>query len=253
LVSRLHLARGVASYLIAPLWFALLVMSALLALKPAWGVSNAEIADQRMAGAIQANGAVAAVFVMSMTFLIAPKIIAFLAMLASTDERARFGGARSALAGLVVEILISALLAPVLMLHQIWALISIFSGRDSGWSPQHREEDALSLEDAANQHLGDTAVGVSLGVAAWSVSLHTLAWLLPVVAGMVLCIPIAAWTSRREFGDLAARWGLLRVPEEIAPSDLIRRFNALQQDPRVEPARRPSTIGSVASVAPVEA
>jgi len=261
LVSRLHLARGVASYLMAPLWFALLMMSALLALKPAWGVSDTEIADQRMVGGVQASGAIAAVFVMSMAFLIAPKIIAFFAMLASPEERARFGGGRCAFAGLVLEILLSALLAPVLMLHQIWALISILSGRDSGWSAQHREEDALSLEDAANQHLGDTAVGVMLGVAAWSVSIHTLAWMLPVIAGMALCIPIAAWTSRRELGDLAARWGLLRAPEEIAPSALIRRFNALQQEPgavgrpqivETAPARAAS-LGALVGVAPAEA
>ena len=242
----MHLARGVSSYLTAPLWLALLVMSALLAMKPVWGVSDAELADRRMLVAVHANGAIAATFVISMAFLVAPKVIAFFAMLTSPEERARFGGGRSAFAGLVVEILLSTLIAPVLMLHQIWALISILAGRDSGWTAQHREEDALSLEDAANQQ--NTAVGVGLGLAAWSVSAHTFAWMLPVIAGMGLCIPIAAWTSRRELGDMAARWGLLRVPEEIAPSALLRRFNTMERESDL---RTPTQIPALSPVRPV--
>ena len=96
-----------------------------------------------------------------------------------------------------LEILLSALIAPVLMLNQIWALISILAGHDSGWSAQHREEGRISLEDAANHHLGDTGVGLILTVASWGESYQTLLWMTPVILGMVCCIPLAAFTASK--------------------------------------------------------
>jgi len=227
-LSRIHLMRGVLSYLTAPLWLALLVMSALLALKPDWGVSNPEIAEQRLAASAHATISIAAIFLISMAFLLAPKLMAFGAMLASPAERRLFGGPWRALASMLAEIVLSALAAPILMLHQVWALISIMAGRDAGWTAQQREEGDLSLEEAANRHLGDTAVGVILGVSAWGVSSHTLIWMMPVVLGMVFCIPLAAWTSRCDLGRLARRAGLLIVPEELAPPAVIRHFNTVR-------------------------
>lgn len=228
-ISRLHLLRGVTSYLTAPLWLALLIASALLALKPGWGVSDPEIADLGLQG--HAMIPIVAIFAASMAFLLAPKFMAFGVMMASPSERRLFGGGRRAFASMMLEIALSALMAPVLMLHQVWALISILAGRDSGWLAQHREEGDLSMEEAADRHLGDTAVGLILAVSALGVSVQTFLWMLPVILGMVFCIPLAALTSRRDLGQMAARAGLLTVPEEIAPPPVVRAFNALVAEP----------------------
>jgi len=227
-ISRLHLLRGISSYLTAPLWLALLVMGALLALKPEWGVSDPEAADRRLLAGGHTSISIAVIFAVSMAFLVAPKVMAFCAMAASPMERALFGGRRRAFASMVVEIILSALMAPVLMLNQVWALLSIVRGRDAGWSAQHREEGDLSLETAANRHLGDTAVGVFLGVSALNVSAHTFLWMLPVIVGLLFCIPLAALTSRCDLGALAMRAGLLVIPEETAPPQVVRQFNALR-------------------------
>jgi membrane glycosyltransferase len=227
-VSRLHLLRGVASYLTAPLWLLLLVSSALLALKPVWGESDPSLADLRLAAPSLPAIPIIAVFAISIAFLLAPKFMAFGVMLASPSERKLFGGGWRALASMGLEIVLSALMAPVLMLHQVWALISIVSGRDAGWLAQHREEGDLSLEEAANRHLGDMAVGVILAVCALGVSAHTFLWMLPVILGMVFCIPLAALTSRCDLGRAAARVGLLTIPEELDPPPVVEAFNALR-------------------------
>jgi membrane glycosyltransferase len=209
-------------------------MGALLALKPGWGVSNAELADRRLLNAGHTSLSIAVVFAVSMAFLVAPKVMAFCAMLASPKERASFGGGRRALASMFLEITLSALMAPILMLNQVWALISILRGRDAGWSAQHREEGDLSLESAANRHLGDTAVGVCLGVSALGVSTHTFLWMLPVILGLLFCIPLAALTSRCDLGAWALRAGLLMIPEEAEPPQIVRQFNALRAgEPRL--------------------
>jgi membrane glycosyltransferase len=223
-LSRLHLLRGISSYLTPPLWLALLVMSALLPLKPEWGVSDAYFADRRDAAAIHPALSIAGIFVISMSFLLAPKVMAYFAMLRSPDDRRLFGGARRAFLSVMLEIALSALLAPVLMLNQMWALVSILAGRDSGWAAQRREEGDLTYEEAANTHLGDTAVGIILSVAAWSASFSTFLWMLPVVVGLVGCIPFAAWTARRDLGMWAREAGLLITPEEADPPPVVRLF-----------------------------
>ncbi len=233
-ISRLHLLRGISSYLTAPLWLALLVMSALLPLKPEWGVSNAYLADQRAAEAIQPAVSTAGIFVISMGFLLAPKVMAFFVMLGSPEDRRLFGGAWRAFLSMMLEIALSALVAPVLMLNQVWALISILAGRDSGWNAQHREEGDITFEDAANHHLGDTAVGVFLGVAAWSASANTFLWMLPVIVGLVGCIPFATWTARRHLGERARAAGLLVTPEEADPPMVVRLFDELIARQRAE-------------------
>ncbi len=235
-ISRLHLLRGVSSYLTAPLWLALLVMSALLPLKPEWGVSNAFLADQRAAAATQPAVSTAGIFAVSMGFLLAPKFMAFCVMLTVPGDRQRFGGARKAFLSMMLEIALSALVAPVLMLNQVWALISILAGRDSGWNAQHREEGDITFEDAANHHLGDTAVGIVLGVAAWSASSNTVFWMLPVVVGLIGCIPFAAWTARRSLGERARAAGLLVTPEEVDPPPVVRAFDDLLARRRLVPA-----------------
>jgi membrane glycosyltransferase len=245
-ISRWHLFRGVAAYLTAPLWLALLVMGALLPLRPDWGVSSPEAANALAAGATPPLISVAGVYAISMAFLVAPKLMAFGAMLASPRERRAFGRVDRAFWGLGLEILLSALMAPVLMLNQIWALISILAGRDAGWQAQAREEGMMSLEAAADQHLGDTSVGAILGVAAWGASPSTFLWMLPVIVGMLGCIPMATLTASRAIGEAARRAGLLVIPEEAAPPRVVRTFNRLMSAP---PERAIQPAGMSAALA----
>lgn len=226
-VSRLHLVRGVAAYLTAPLWLALLVLSAVLPLKPEWGVSDPVLADQMATARPHAVVSIALIFAISMGFLTAPKLMALGAALACREQRRAFGGAGRAMASVATEIVLSALIAPILMLNQLWALISILAGRDAGWNAQAREEGQVSFEDIADRHLGDTAVGVFLGVATWSAAPSIFLWMLPVIAGLVGCIPIAGLTATRALGEAARRVGLLVIPEEIAPPPVVAAFNRL--------------------------
>ena len=226
-VSRLHLFRGVAAYLTAPLWLALLVLSALLPLKPEWGVSDAVLADQLAAARPHTVVSIGLVFAISMGFLVAPKLMALGAVLASREQRRAFGGAGQALVSAAFEIVLSALIAPILMLNQLWALISILAGRDAGWKAQAREEGQVCFEEITNRHLGDTAVGVILGVATWSAAPSIFLWMLPVVSGLVCCIPIAGLTAARGLGEAARRAGLLVIPEEAAPPPVVAMFNRL--------------------------
>jgi membrane glycosyltransferase len=235
-VSRLHLIRGVAAYLTAPFWLALLVLGALLPLKPEWGVADGVVADQLAAAHSHGGASIALIFAISMGFLLAPKLMALYATLLSREQRAIFGGAASVVASVALEMVLSALIAPVLMLNQLWALVSILAGRDSGWNAQAREEGRVNFDDIANRHLGDTAVGVGLGLATWGAAPTIFLWMLPVIAGLVGCIPLAGLTATRALGEAARRVGLLATPEELAPPPVVATFNGLVARSTPEPA-----------------
>jgi membrane glycosyltransferase len=59
------------------------------------------------------------------------------------------------------------------------------------------------------------------------VSVSLLFWMSPVIAGLLLTIPIAALTSMEAAGQVLRRVGLLATPEERLPSPLAARVNAL--------------------------
>jgi membrane glycosyltransferase len=69
--------------------------------------------------------------------------------------------------------------------------------------------------------------GTVLAVAAYAVSPGLLAWLSPVVLGLVLAIPMSAITGRQGLGKAVRRLGLLMTPEEIEPPAVVRRANEL--------------------------
>ena len=228
-VSRLHLVRGFCAYLTSPLWLALLVMGVILSLAPRLGAYHA--APAIGAGADHRSAVLAVVFVLSMAMVLAPKLMAFAGVMARPDSRAAFGGWRRASAGLLAEIVLSTLIAPIMMLSQTRALAEILLGRDSGWQAQTREEGVLSMADATRRHGVDSLVGLVLGVASLVASPWAFLWLSPVIVGLLSAIPLAVLTSRRDLGLKARQAGLFLIPEESAPPPLISHVSALMAWP----------------------
>jgi membrane glycosyltransferase len=116
--------------------------------------------------------------------------------------------------------LMSALYAPILMVSQFGAVVSIFRGKDSGWMPQSRNGTALSWRSVARVHLGHSVFGLILAAIAWLISSELFYWLLPITAGLALSIPLS-WLS----GACRSKWfsnaGLLLAPEEKHPDPIL--------------------------------
>ena len=79
------------------------------------------------------------VFVATMGLLLLPKLLSLVLVWTQRSERRQFGGALRASAGAFAEIVVSALMAPVMMLFQSIAVIEILAGRDAGWQTQRRD------------------------------------------------------------------------------------------------------------------
>jgi membrane glycosyltransferase len=226
-ISRFHLLRGVSAYLAAPLWLALLVCAALLPLHPEWGV-RAGSPVRAMAGVRLIDLLMVAVVLMvSIGFLLAPKIMALVEVLVTPGERTRFGGGRLATLNVILEIVLSTLIAPLIMISHAKSFFAALAGRDSGWTAQAREETGTNLKRSARLHAGDMAVGMALAAAAVGSSAHDLLWMAPVIAGLTLAIPLATLLASARLGRAARRAGLLLAPEERHPPQILARANAL--------------------------
>jgi membrane glycosyltransferase len=225
-VSRLHLLTGIGSYLTAPLWLIFLMLGILISLQaqfvrpeyfpkgfslfPKWPAQDPILAAWVFAG--------------TMAMLIVPKLLAYLLLLTHRETRKRFGGGLLTLVGILVETLLSGLIAPVMMIFQSSAVAEILLGRDAGWQVQRRDDGEVSRRDTIRKYSVPTLFGVAMAVSAYAVSLPLLLWMTPVILGLLLAIPIALWSS----GVRSKRpSGLFATPEQTAPPRVLTRANEL--------------------------
>ena len=228
-MSRLHLLTGIGSYIAAPLWLLFLLIGILISLqaqfiRPEYFPKTFTLYPQWPA---QDPVRAAYVFAATMGLLLAPKLIGYLAMLADGPMRRGFGGAIRAFFSMIAEVIISGLIAPVMMLIQSSSVAGILMGRDSGWNVQRRDDGSLPLRDVARRYGWHTAFGLLLALAAYGVSFSLFAWMTPVIAGLLLAIPLAQWSASPEAGRWLRRMKLLLVPEESRAPDILIRANAL--------------------------
>jgi membrane glycosyltransferase len=230
LISRLHLLTGIGCYITAPLWLLFLLVGILVSLqaqfiRPEYFPAGATLFPQW-----PAQDPVRAIWVFggTMAMLIAPKLFGYLAMLFPRSERLGIGGAARGFVSVLGETIISALIAPIMMLSQSKAVMEILMGRDSGWAAQQRTHAGAQFRELARQYGLHTLVGAALAIAAYSVSTALLLWMLPVIFGLILAVPIVAFASMP--GGSWRRSGLLLTPEERSPPSILLRANELVCD-----------------------
>ena len=149
---------------------------------------------------------------------------------AGTDRRAapaNLGGGLRLLASALIETIYSALLAPIMMLFHTRSVVSILLGAAIEWIPQKRQADISGLRAAVGTFGWVTAAGVAATLLIGFVTPMLLLWLIPVVAGLCLAIPLALLSGREDVGDALRRHGLMLIEEETAPTPVLRRLEEL--------------------------
>jgi membrane glycosyltransferase len=227
-VSRLHLLTGIGSYLTAPLWLIFLALGILISLqaqfvRPEYFPKGFSLFPQWPA---QDPVLAAWVFLGTMGLLIMPKLLAFLLLLTQRETRKRFGGGFAALAGILIETVLSSLIAPVMMIFQSTAVGEILLGRDAGWQVQRRDDGAVPRSETFRKYALPTLVGIMMAIAAYAVSLPLLLWMTPVIVGLLLAIPIALLSSLSS-GKTGGPPRLFATPEQTSPPQVLVRANQL--------------------------
>jgi membrane glycosyltransferase len=231
--SRLHLALGIFGYLAGPLWLLfLLTFNWMLWFETHTGLSR--ITVRPFTPFLHATGTQHAfiIFLICMVVLFLPKVLALADLSLDPRRRRAFGGLVNATVGAVCETAFSALHAPLQMLwHSQFVASSLFL-IGVHWGPQKRSAHGVTWSEAIRQHWGHVLIGLVWGAAIWRLDQPTFWWFVPVVAGMVLSIPLSVLTSRLSVGEKARQAGLFLTPEETAPPSelaaLRARMNALE-------------------------
>jgi len=239
--SRIHFATGIMSYLASPIWLMLLLTGLALALQarfirpeyfskdfslfPAWPRFDSERALQ--------------LFVITMGVLMLPKVLGTIETLMRPEIRRKAGGGLAIVGSLFVETLLSAMVAPVMMLIQSRHVIEILSGRDSGWKTQRRDDGGIAVSEVFRHHWQHIAIGLVMGLAAYAISPAILAWMAPTLVGLVLAVPISWASGSMELGLTLRRARLLLIPEETETPAVIsaaaaREAEAVAELPEVE-------------------
>ncbi|HEY2682863.1 MAG TPA: glucans biosynthesis glucosyltransferase MdoH [Steroidobacteraceae bacterium] len=234
LVSRIHLGVGIMSYISSPMWlvmigigFALTVQSHLIRpeyfshdfqLFPTWPRFDVAL--------------MMALFWFSMVVLLVPKFLGVIRALLTPNIRRGAGGVIGVGASFVLEAVLSALYAPILMMVQSRHVFEVFMGRDSGWKPQRRDSGGTRWIDAWRFHRRHMILSVVTAVIIYFLSPTLLAWVSPALLGLFLSVPLSRFSGSETLGRWLERLALLRTPEEReAPKLVARRATLLSEAP----------------------
>jgi membrane glycosyltransferase len=228
-VSRLHLGIGIMSYLSSPLWLVMIGIGFALALqsrliRPEYFSHDFQLFPTwpRFDVALMM-----ALFWFSLIVLLIPKLLGFLRAMRSSRIRRGAGGLIGITASVLLEVILSALYAPILMVIQCRHVFEVFMGRDSGWKPQRRASAGTTWGDAWHYHRRHMILSCVTAVIVYFLSPPLLAWVSPALLGLFLAVPLSRLSGSEALGRFLARLALLRTPEELETPALVARREEL--------------------------
>jgi membrane glycosyltransferase len=219
-MGRLHLLMGATSYLMSLVWASSLVVGIVLALQGQQMIPSYFIDEKTLfpVWPVTDPGAALRLFFATMLVVLMPKFLGLgLEIKRTRHARESWGGTRAVL-GVVTETLFSILLSPILMVTQTAAVFQVLFGLDSGWRSQSRDKAGIPFMEALRYHRWHMLIGLVMAVACYEASALVLAWMSPVIVGLMLSAPLTWLTSRATSRPLRT---VLSTPEGRSPPAII--------------------------------
>ncbi|EPR41074.1 glucosyltransferase MdoH [Desulfovibrio sp. X2] len=217
---------GFMSYFSAFLWFVFLALSTVEAVLEALAVPVYFPAQRVLFPEWPVWEPLWALVVMAMTFvlLFLPKIVSLVLMLAK-GRRKEFGGFFAMVFGIVADVVLSTMLAPIRMMFHTKFVANTLLGRQFGWPTQDRSDSGTPLLEAIRFHGLDTVFAVVWGALLYHVNPAFFWWTCPIIFSLVLAAPLSSLTSRASLGRLARRLRIFVTPDEMArPPELAETY-----------------------------
>ncbi|MGE5768003.1 MAG: glucans biosynthesis glucosyltransferase MdoH, partial [Bacteroidota bacterium] len=244
-LSRLHLGMGVMSYLSSLLWLLLLVLSGLEALRQAQTEHSYFIEGDLFPNwPVSYEFEATTLLAITLVILYLPKLLGYFTLFGDRRRLLAHGGAVKAFISVVLESLMSILLAPILMLFQSGFIVSIFAGRSVRWAPQQRDDEETSWREAIAAHWSHTVIALAAGTVSYLYIPNFFLWLTPVLIGPALSIPLARFTSRVDVGRKLLSWGIFLTPCESDPPRVLQMLkrNMSERTPAIVPELKRSSL-----------
>ncbi|MEW6271713.1 MAG: glucans biosynthesis glucosyltransferase MdoH [Thermodesulfobacteriota bacterium] len=220
---RVLFLNGALSYVSAMLWFAFLALSTVEAvlmvlrepdyfpdgpsLFPDWPIWRPDWALSLLA--------------VTAAILFLPKLLSILLVALRGRTRAH-GGLARLFASVLVELLLSTLLAPIRMVFHTRFVVQNLLGRTVTWKSQGREDAETGWGEALRHHGLDTLFATAWGVGLYWLNPDYFWWVTPIIAALLLSVPTSVLSSRVSLGERARRLGLFLTPEETSPPQELR-------------------------------
>jgi len=220
-ISQIHLVNGAIAFIASPLWATFLTLSLIAAFVKmegdgvAWGASD------------WPNGLTLLSFVAVMTMLILPKLLALIAVVWFPAWSRLHGGSIRATLSVLMEIVVSVLLAPMFMAFHTRFVIATLLGFKVNWGSQGRTEKRTSIIEAIDVHGIQFVVGTVLLVAASYLGPSMVAWLSPIWGGLLLSIPLSIVLSSHTLGRMTRQLDLLAIDPELNTPIILQRVREL--------------------------
>jgi membrane glycosyltransferase len=218
---RMAFLNGIMSYLASPLWLIFLVLTTIEAARlvlypinyfpephslfPHWPEWNPEWAI------ILASS--------TLFLLFLPKFLAVIDVIRCRRGK-QHGGIIRLLMSVLLEIVVSTLLAPIRMLAHSRFVVEALLNTSLRWAGQNRTDETGWSAAILNQAPGTLIAGAWAAFAFWLDQMFFF-WSLPVAGPLVFAAPTSVFLSRVGPGDRLKRWGFLQVPEERHGSPLL--------------------------------
>lgn len=223
-VSRFHLLQGIMAYVSAPVWMAFMIVGAFAhaamqrEAEPVYLTTNWFLYDPFLSPSDPERAST--LMILTLLVLVIPKVIGVAAQARLRPAPWRWGGRGRLLGSTLLEILISAVTAPILMTQQSLAVVRNLAGVDHGWSPQAREAQHIAWPQLLRFHWLEMTLGAAtaFGIVFGGLSL----WLAPVALSLALAAPISRMTSIG-VDRFVSRTGLLATPEDAREPNIVRR------------------------------
>lgn len=233
---------GVLSYTSALLWFTFLVLSTIEAvldvlrepdyfphgpsLFPEWPIWRPDWA--------------LALLAVTGIILFLPKLLSIALIVFKSRDAKLYGGAARLSLSVLLEIVLSSLLAPIRMTFHSRFVVQNLLGRTVTWRSQGREDAETSWGEAIRHHGVDTVIASAWGGTLYWLNPDYFWWVTPIIGALILSIPTSVLASRVSLGNAARRLGLFVIPEETDPPqelrDLASRLAESEARERARPA-----------------
>ncbi|WP_264210053.1 glucans biosynthesis glucosyltransferase MdoH [Leisingera thetidis] len=226
-ISRFHLFAGAIGYLMAPVWFALLVLWAIIGRSEEASVISyfSEANPFRPSWPDMSEPKHVLVILLIYAMLLAPKMLAAAALPLTGSRFSEYGGPVHFALSFVSEVVLAILYAPILMVQQMIAVFRTALGLQRGWAPQARDGGSYSLRTLIACHALETVSGIALwaGILSGTVSL----WLAPIALSLVLAVPLSALSGVKTVNRIR-NWMATR--EEFTEPQITRAARVARAD-----------------------
>ena len=236
-VSRCHLLLAILMFIGSPAWLLFMLTAAFTVIL--YGRAPIMVDDTLVSGTLNnkellsamleydsfnhSYGLLTIIIIMSMVF--APKLATVIDILFQRELRRAFGGISNILLSTTIEIVFSALLAPIMAVAHSVFIGGLIFGHKIGWSVQHRHAKDLTIKGASIHLWPQTLLGL-IGVAfVATFNSGAVLFALPVIFGLAISIPFAVTSASSLFSKWFLSSGLWCIPEEQNSSNTLVKLD----------------------------